>query len=136
MTPIASEAQPGTAPPELPEPGTRRGPALGHAALGIALVALVLSTLCAALVGVVLIEAQQLSDGTWTGMSPDARARAWVLLSSQVACGLLGLGGLVLGVIAFLRGQGRGAARSAIVVASLGPLVAWATWGVASEVAA
>lgn len=109
---------------------------MGRTALVLALAALVLSTFCAAFVGVVLIKAQQFSDGTWAGMPRTFQVKASVLLAAQAACGLMGLAAMAVGATAFLRRRGRGAARMAMIVAGLGPLVAWGTWSAASSVAA
>lgn len=136
MTHAAPEAPPKTASPELPVGGTGRGLSMGRTALVLALTALVLSTFCAAFVGVVLIKAQQFSDGTWAGMPRTFQVKASVLLAAQAACGLMGLAAMALGATAFLRRRGRGAARMAMIVAGLGPLVAWGTWSAASSVAA
>ena len=64
MTHAASDAPPKPASPQILSDGTGRGPTMGMTALALALTAIVLSTICAAFVGVVLIEAQQFGDGT------------------------------------------------------------------------
>lgn len=98
---------------------------MGMTALALALTAIVLSTICAAFVGVVLIEAQQFGDGTWAGMPRDSQIKASVLLAAQAVCGLMGLAAMAMGATAFLRRRGRGAGRMAMIVAALGPVVAW-----------
>ena len=136
MTHAAPEAPPKTASPELPVGGTGRGLSMGRTALVLALTALVLSTFCAAFVGVVLIKAQQFSDSTWAGVPRAFQVKTSALLAAQAACGLMGLVAMAVGATAFLRRRGRGAARMAMIVAGLGPLVAWGTWSAASSVAA
>lgn len=136
MTHAASDAPPKPASPQIPSDGTGRGPTMGMTALALALTAIVLSTICAAFVGVVLIEAQQFGDGTWAGMPRDSQLKASVLLAAQAVCGLMGLAAMAMGATAFLRRRGRGAGRMAMIVAALGPVVAWGTWSAASSVAA
>lgn len=119
------------APPPSSIPPARRGPsALGLIAMWAALVAAVGASIVGAIAGwnIGLGVGTEFSSNPleanfdWSILSP---VRGWVL-AGEIAFWtgtVLGIGAIVLGIVAIVKNQGRGAGIAAVIIAALGPIV-------------
>lgn len=125
QVPVGGYAAP-AGPYTVPDTTTRPSSLLGALALGLALIAAVITPLVAAIntfeIGRVLPQGISTSTGDLSALSPAREQVLWTELSFWTGT-ILGIAAIVIGIIAIRKKQGRGAGIAAIVVAVFAVMV-------------